>query len=80
MKMYSMQIETLPLCFKGSGISYADLIVDQATGIVVYPLSFLSNNPGVHTVSTRAAALSLQYERLWILLYAEPESRYNLSL
>lgn len=70
---------SLSLCFKGSGISYADLIVDQATGVIVYPLSFLSNDPGVHSISTRVAALSLQYERLWILLYAGPESRYPSS-
>jgi hypothetical protein len=60
----------------GSSLSYADLIVDQTTGIIVHPLSLLSSDPGVHTVTTRAAALSLQYERLWILLYAESENSY----
>ena len=60
---------------KGSSFSYADLIVDQTTGIIVHRLSVLSSDAGVHIVSARAAALSLQYERLWILLHAEPESR-----
>ena len=66
---------SMTICFfKGSGLSYADLIVDQVTGIIVHPLSVLSSDAGVHTVSTRTAALSLQYERLWILLFAESES------
>ena len=56
-------------------LSYADLIINESTGIIVYPMTVLSNDHGVHILSTRAAALSLQFERLWILLYAESETR-----
>ena len=61
---------------QGLNFSHADLIVDQCTGVLVHPLSQLASDAGVHQVSTRAAALSLQYQRLWILLYAESKEKY----
>lgn len=63
---------------KDYSIAYADLIVDQCTGMVVQPLSLLSSDAGVHTLSSRAAALSLQYEKLWIILYVQSEDRYRV--
>ena len=64
-----------PVSSQGPAVSYADLIVDQCTGIIVQPLSLLSSDSGVHSLSTRVTALSLQYEKLWVLLHAEPENR-----
>lgn len=57
-------------------ISYADLILDQSTGIVVRPLSLLSTDIGLKTLVNATNALSLQYERCWVVLYAQPEIRY----
>ena len=61
---------------QGPGFSHADLIVDQCTSVLVHPLAVLSTDAGVHRLSTRAVALSLQYQRLWIILYAESEAKY----
>ena len=62
-------------CMQGPSFCHADLIVDHSTGVVVHPLTVLSGDSGLHLVSTRATALSLQYQRLWIVLYAEPEKK-----
>lgn len=65
---------------QGPTVSYADLVVDQSTGIIVQPLSLLSSDSGVHSLSTRVTALSLQYEKLWVLLHAEAENRCSTSV
>ena len=61
---------------QGPGFSHGDLIVDQCTGALVHPLAVLSTDAGVRRLSTRTAALSMQYQRLWIILYAASEAKY----
>ena len=61
--------------FQTNRVSYADLIVDQSSGIVLRPLSLLSNDVGLRTMVNLATALSLQYEKCWIILYAPADNR-----
>lgn len=57
------------------GVCYADLILDQSSGIVLRPLSLLGNDVGLKTLVSLTTALSLQYEKCWIMLYAQDEKR-----
>ena len=63
------------LVFQTNRVSYADLIVDQSSGIVLRPLSLLSSDVGLRTLVNLATALSLQYEKCWIILFAQADNR-----
>ena len=64
---------------KGEGLTrvlhYADVILDEHCGILLHPLDQLTSPEGFKMVTTRVTTLSLQYERLWILLYTSESGR-----
>ena len=70
-----MSIRSSLLTIQPKSISYADLILDQSNGILVRPLSLLSCDVGLKTLVNTANALSLQYEKCWVVLYAQAELR-----
>jgi hypothetical protein len=53
-----------------SDLVYADILLDEQTGIVLEPFHALQgNNECVDTIATRLAALSQQLARCWLLFY-----------
>ena len=56
-------------------MSYADLILDQSASIVMRPLSLLATDVGVKSLVNTTNALSMQYEKCWVILYAQTENR-----
>lgn len=56
-------------------LHYADVILDERCGILLHPLDQLTSPEGFKMVTTRVTTLSLQYERLWILLYTSESGR-----
>ena len=58
---------------RSSTPSYADLLVDETTGIVLRPMSLLGSDAGLKALISTITALSFQLEGCWILLYTEDD-------
>lgn len=56
--------------------AYADIIVDEQTGILLRPLSLLSTDLGLRMLVNTTTSLSLQYTVLWTILYCQEANRY----
>ena len=61
----------LEITNRSSTPSYADLLVDETTGIVLRPMSLLGSDAGLKALISTITALSFQLEGCWVLLYTE---------
>ena len=75
-----VRLASVALVSQSRGICYVDLILDQSSGIVLRPLSLLGSDVGLKTLVSLTTALSLQYEKCWIVLYAQDEKRCGMTL
>eukprot|EP00731_Ephydatia_muelleri_P018742 Em0011g782a len=57
--------------------AYADIIVDEQTGILLRPLSLLSTDLGLRMLVNTTTSLSLQYTVLWTILYCQEANSYQ---
>ena len=57
--------------------SYADLLVDPSTGLLLRPLSSLASEAGMRATINTLTALSFQLTTCWLLLYTEDSNRWT---
>ena len=57
-------------------LQYADIIYDERCGAIVVPLGLLATPNGFKSITNRIMSLSLQFVKLWILLYNSENGRY----
>eukprot|EP00731_Ephydatia_muelleri_P023694 Em0015g1277a len=62
---------------KSKLFAYADIIVDERTGILLRPLPLLSTDLGLRMMVNATTSLSLQYTVLWVILYCQETSSYQ---
>ena len=66
---YNIEILERDYSHLRSTLCFSDVIFDEHVGMVICCLGDLNTHEGFKYVTSRITGLSLQFEKLWILLY-----------